>query len=274
MVATGGTVASGTGGGSGGSFSGTGNSPGAGGAAATGGMNPAGGAAGGQSGTGGRGMGGAASGTGGALGAGGASGNRKATMVVRGAGTATAGDMVMIGRIMAQGFGPVTVVSDAMVTAQSVVGSDLVVISSSAESGPLQAKLKDIAIPVLCIEDAEFRLMGMSTGGSHTANTTQLTIVPAGAALVGGATGMVTFTSKPGPLGWATGTSAATVVIGATMVGNASQAVIFGYPKGAQMPGGVAPARRAGFAIREALAAALNADGIKLFDAILAWVLQ
>jgi hypothetical protein len=195
-------------------------------------------------------------------------------MVVRGAGTATAGDMLMIGRIMAQGFGPVTVVSDAMVTAQSVVGSDLVVISSSAESGPLQAKLKDIAIPVLCVEDAEFKLMGMSTAGSHTANTTQLSIVPAGAALVGGATGMVTFTSKAGPLGWATGTSAATVVIGATMVGNASQAVIFGYPKGAQMPGGVAPARRAGFAIREALAAALNAEGIKLFDAILAWVLQ
>ncbi len=270
MTATGGTVAPGTGGGA---SLGTGGSPGVGGAPSTGGTSPVGGAGGSTSGTGGRGMGGA-SGTGGSPGAGGASGNRKATMVVRGAGTATAGDMVMIGRIVAQGFGPVTVVSDAMVTAQSVVGSDLVVISSSAESAPLQAKLKDIAIPVLCIEDAEFKLMGMSTGGSHTANTTQLSIVPAGAALVGAATGMVTFTSTPGELGWATGTSAATVVIGATMVGNAAQAVIFGYPKGAQMPGGAAPARRAGFAIRETLAAGLNAEGLKLFDAILAWVLQ
>jgi hypothetical protein len=58
------------------------------------------------------------------------------------------------------------------------------------------------------------------------------------------------------------------------MVGNPERVVIFGYEKGAQMVNMVAPARRAGFAIREDLAANLNPDGVRLFDAILAWVMK
>jgi hypothetical protein len=195
-------------------------------------------------------------------------------MVITSKGTPTPGDMVMIGRIMAHGFSTVTPVTDMAVTAASVAGADLVVISSSAESAPLQAKMKDVTMPVLVVEDAEFKLMGMSSSGNHDAGVSQVTIVPAGAALVGAATGMVTFASKPGDMGWAAGTNAATVVIGATMPGNAAHAAIFGYAKGAQMVGMVAPGKRAGFAIREALAAGLNADGLKLFDSILEWVLQ
>lgn len=198
------------------------------------------------------------------------SGNRKATMVVRGAGTATAGDEIMIGRIKAHGFAEVVVVSDAAVTAQSVTGSDLVVISSSAESGPLQAKLKDIPIPVLCVEDAEFTKMGMASAGDHTAGITQVVIV--GGPLVGTASGTLTISSKTGELGW--GTPAASAIKGATLPGDGNKLVVFGYEKGAQMTSLVAPARRAGFAIREQLAANLNADGIKLFDSILEWVSQ
>jgi hypothetical protein len=211
------------------------------------------------------GVGGAGGSAGGA-----SSGNRKATMVVRGAGTATAGDELMIGRIKAHGFAEVVVVSDAAVTAQSVTGSDLVVISSSAESGPLQAKLKDIPIPVLCVEDAEFTKMGMASAGDHTAGITQVVIV--GGPLVGTASGTLTISTKAGELGWAT--PAASAIKGATLPGDGNKLVVFGYEKGAQMTSLVAPARRAGFAIREQLAANLNADGIKLFDSILEWVSQ
>lgn len=213
--------------------------------------------------------------SGGAGGTGGASGgagnaNRKATMVVRAAGTATAGDEIMIGRIKAHGFAEVVVVSDGAVTAQSVVGSDLVVISSSAESGPLQDKLKDIPIPVLCVEDAEFTKMGMASAGDHVAGVSQVVIV--GGPLVGAASGTLTISTKPGDLGWAT--PAASAIKGATLPGNESRFVVFGYEKGAQMTSMAAPARRAGFAIREQLAANLNADGVKLFDSILEWVIQ
>lgn len=205
----------------------------------------------------------------GASGSGGG-GNRKATMVVRGQGTATAGDQIMIGRIKAHGFSEVMVVSDAAVTAQSVVGSDLVVISSSAESGPLQDKLKDIPIPVLCVEDAEFTKMGMASAGDHEAGVSEVVIV--GGPLVDAASGTLAISSKPGELGW--GTPAASAIKGATLPGNQARLVVFGYEKGAQMTSMAAPARRAGFAIREQLAANLNADGIKLFDSILEWVIQ
>lgn len=234
----------------------------AGGGGSTGGGAADGGSAGraGSSGVGG--AGGGAGGTG--------NGNRKATMVVRAAGTATAGDEIMIGRIKAHGFAEVVVVSDGAVTAQSVVGSDLVVISSSAESGPLQDKLKDIPIPVLCVEDAEFTKMGMASAGDHVAGVSQVVIV--GGPLVGTASGTLTISTKPGDLGWAT--PAASALKGATLPGNEGRLVVFGYEKGAQMTSMAAPARRAGFAIREQLAANLNADGIKLFDSILEWVIQ
>jgi hypothetical protein len=212
------------------------------------------------------GSGGAAGGSSGAV------GNLKGYIVITSKGTPTPGDMVMIGRMMANGFAQVTPITDALVTPQMVADGDLVVISSSAESAPLQAKLKDIAVPVLCIEDAEYTKMGMASMGNHDANISTVVIATAGSPLVGDETGTVTIASKPGDLGW--GTPAATALVGATMPGNTGHAAIFGYAKGAQMSGMVAPAKRAGFAIREALAAGLSADGIKLFDAILKWVTQ
>jgi hypothetical protein len=241
------------------------SSGGAGGGGDSAGNGGSGGSAGSATPSDGGGGGGAGGSTGGASG-----GHRKATMVVRGAGTATAGDEIMIGRIKAHGFAEVVVVSDAAVTAQSVTGSDLVVISSSAESGPLQAKLKDIPIPVLCVEDAEFTKMGMASAGDHTAGITQVVIV--GGPLVGTASGTLTISTKPGELGWAT--PAASAIKGATLPGDGNKLVVFGYEKGAQMTSLAAPAKRAGFAIREQLAANLNADGIKLFDSILEWVSQ
>jgi hypothetical protein len=219
--------------------------------------------------------GGSGAGAGGRTGgAGSGSGSLKGYIVITGTGTPTPGDLVMIGRIKAHGFQDLKSVTDLDVTPEMVAGADLVVISSSAESGPFKAKLKDVTLPVLVVEDAEFTLMGMATSGNHDAGVSQVTIVPAGAALVGTATGTPTFSSKPGDLGWGAGTNAATVVIGATMPGNPAHAAIFGYEKGAQMSGMVAPGKRAGFAIRETLAANLNADGLKLFDSILEWVLE
>jgi hypothetical protein len=251
----------------------TGGAPSSGGSAAEGGLSGGGLSGGGTSVTGGS-AGAMNGGQGGATAGGGKGGaaNLKGTMVVRGAGTATAGDTVMIDRMKAHGFSTITVVSDAAVTATSVAGSALVVISSSAESGPLQAKLKDITIPVLCVEDAEFKLMGMASSGGHDAGISQMVVSTAGSPLLGSLSGTVKIASQAGELGW--GTPAAAALKAATMPGDPSHVVVFGYEKGAQMATMVAPARRAGFAIREALAANLSADGIKAFDAILDWVMQ
>jgi len=216
-------------------------------------------------------------GGGGGTGAGGGTATRlKAIMVITGAGKPTAGDNVMLARMTARGI-QTTTVTDAAVTATSVAGMDLVVISSSAESGPLAAKLRDIAIPVLCIENGEFALMGMTPATLNTdygmiATQSQVQITMAGNPMVGTLTGTLTISSVAGDFGW--GVPAATALKGASLVGNPSRSVVFGYEKGAQMVSLPAPARRAAFAIRETLAANLTSDGTKLFDAVLNWVLM
>lgn len=208
--------------------------------------------------------------------AGGATHPLKAIMIITGAGKPTAGDNVMLGRMTARGI-QTTTMTDAAVTAAAVAGMDLVVISSSAESGPLAAKMRDVAIPVLCIENGEYALMGMTPATLNTdygmvAAQTQVQITTAGNPLVGTLTGTVTISSVAGDFGW--GIPAAAAIKGASLPGNPNRAVIFGYAKGDQMVSMAAPARRAAFAIRETLAANLTADGMKLFDAVLNWVLM
>jgi hypothetical protein len=188
----------------------------------------------------------------------------------------TAGDNVMASRLKAHGF-QVTFVSDKTVSAQTVAGADLVVISSSAESGNLGVRLKDIPIPIFCIENGQFPNQGMTPAGKGTGedsvfSQTAVAIIAPTSPLAGALTGNVTISSKPGELGW--GAPLATAMNVATVVGQANHSAIFGYAKGDQMVGMTAPARRAGFAIREDLAANLSPDGIKLFDSILTWVVQ
>jgi hypothetical protein len=198
----------------------------------------------------------------------------EATVVITVTGQPTPGDQVMIRRLTARGF-HVTPVTDAAVTAAAVAGMDLVVISSSAESGPLGTKIRDVAVPILCIENGAYptmRLAGLTLNTDYGAAAGQTQVVISGTApLTAGLTGTVTISNMPGDLGWAVPGPAA--VIGATIVGNPAHAAVFGYAQGAQMVGMVAPARRAGYAIREALAAALSGDGGKLFDAAVDWVL-
>lgn len=267
---TGGTAAGGAAGGAAGTAGAAGEVAGSGGTVAGGGVSS--GGAGGVS------SGGALGGSigGGTGGSAGAPGNLKSAMVVRTGGMPTAGDNVMIGLIRTRGF-TVSVFADNTVQAADVAAMNLVVISSSAESAPLGTRLRDVAVPMLCVENGQYRNQGMtgSTRGTHwdeTTGQTGVAIVPGAAELVGTLTGNVTISSVAGPLGW--GVPGPAALIGATVAGNANQAAVFGYAKGAQMVGMVAPARRAGFAIREALAANLNADGKKLFDSTLAWVLQ
>jgi hypothetical protein len=209
-------------------------------------------------------------------GAGGSAANRKAVIVGLPPALPTAGDTVMAGRLKALGFA-VTFASDKTVSATSVAGVDLIVISSSAESGNLGTRLRDVAIPIFCVENGQYPNQGMTPAGVGAGEDsvlaqTAVTVVAAASPLAAGLTGSVTISSKAGELGWGAPPAGATVA--ATVVGQTSHAAIFGFAKGDQMVGMTAPARRAGFAIREDLAANLSTDGIKLFDSIAAWVAQ
>jgi hypothetical protein len=199
----------------------------------------------------------------------------KITMVTNGAATPTPGDAVMANRLRRRGF-QVTFISDVAVTAADVVGQDLVLISSSAESGPLGIKLRDIGVPVVCAENGAFPTMGLTgttlaTDYGSTFNQTAVVIAADPPWTDVALTGSVTITSTPAELGWAV--PAAGAVVRATMADNPAHAAWFAYPTGSQMASMVAPARRVGFAIRETVAANLTADGLTLFDAAVTFAL-
>jgi hypothetical protein len=191
-------------------------------------------------------------------------------------GAMTPGDKVMSDRLKARGF-VVTLVSDAAVTTAQAAMFDLVVISSSAESAPLGTKVRDVTIPVVSIENGEYGPMRMTgttraTDWDQTMGQTSVRITMPAHPLAAGLSGLVTISSAPGELGWGVPGPAAVII--AEMADSPTHKVIFGYLAGAQMVGGTAPARRVGYAVREALAANLTADGLKLFDAAVTWALS
>ena len=112
----------------------------------------------------------------------------------------------MAGRLKALGFA-VTFASDKTVSATSVVGVDSIVISSSAESGNLGTRLRDVAIPIFCVENGQYPNQGMTPAGVGAGEDsvlaqTAVTIVAAASPLAAGLTGNVTISSKAGELGW------------------------------------------------------------------------
>lgn len=200
----------------------------------------------------------------------------KAILVTNGTPALSAGDTVMVDRLQSRGF-VVTFTTDVAATPEVVAGQDLIVISSSAESGPLGTKIRDVEIPVLCIENGAFPTMGLTgttlaTDYGSTFNQSAVTIADGAPSLAGGLSGTVTISATPAELGWAQ--PAESAVIAATMADGSSHAMLFGYPAGAVMPGLAAPARRVGFAIRETAAANLTADGLALFDAAVTYALS
>jgi hypothetical protein len=201
----------------------------------------------------------------------------KVVLVTNGAATPSPGDAVLIDRLRGRGF-EVSFASDVAVTAASVAGQDLVLVSSSAESGPLGTKLRDVTLPIVCLENGAFPTMGFAATGlavdyGSTFNQTTVEIV-AGAppALTASLTGSVTITAAPSELGWAV--PPASALVAATLAGEPTHAALFAYATGAEMVGLVAPARRVGFAIRETAAANLTADGLSLFDAAVTFALS
>ena len=111
----------------------------------------------------------------------------------------------------------------------------------------------------------------LATDYVSTFNQTMVATADQAPSLAGGLGGSVTISATPAELGWAR--PAASAVNAATMADDPMQAMLFGYPAGAAMPGLVAPARRVGFAIRETAAANLTDDGLALFDAAVTYAL-
>lgn len=155
-------------------------------------------------------------------------------------------------------------------------GKQLIITSSTINSGDVANKFRDLAVPVLNWEQAleDNYLMTLDTGNDHATltNQTQINIVKADHPLAGGlTTGVKTTTTQAQDYGW--GVPNTNAIIIATVVGAPTQAVIYGYDKGAILidSSTPAPARRVMFFTSNNGFAALTEDGLKLFDAAVTW---
>lgn len=279
--------------------SGAGGRPGAGGAVATGGMRPGSGGmpAGGGGGARMDGAPGEAAGTGGtSMGTGGAPSmppppppdagmeppppppppppERRALLVV-GAVALPASDQEILTRLRTKLT--VDVAAETAATSADAGGKAVIVITSTTSAAGVNTKFRDVATPVILLEPNLMAPMQMTadTAGARgsTGNTeTAIAIVDGAHRMAAGLSGTVRVYRAPAKLTW--GAPAAAAAIVATVVGNPTQAAIFAYPQGAMMVGASAPAKRAGFFIRENTVENLDENALRFIDAAVDWALE
>jgi glucose/arabinose dehydrogenase len=187
--------------------------------------------------------------------------------------TLNSGDAAVRARLEAGGFVPVLRTATAATTADAA-GKGLVVISSTLTSTDVNTKFRTVINPVLNWEANLSDDLGMTalTAGTDygtLASQTQVTIVNAAHPLAAGLSGTVAVTSSANTITW--GRPNANAVVVARPIGDNTRAVLFGYERGAAMPGLVAPGRRVGFFLENTTAAVATPQGIALLDAALRW---
>jgi glucose/arabinose dehydrogenase len=187
--------------------------------------------------------------------------------------TLGAGDAAVRARLQATGHTVVVRTATAATTADAA-GKALVLVSSTVASASVNAKFRTVVSPVVTWESAlldDFGMTGTVSGtdfGTLTGRT-QVDIVAAAHPLAAGLAGRVTVTSSAQTFSW--GRPNANAALVARPAADTTRAVIFGYERGAAMPGLVAPGRRVAFFLEDGTAAALTPAGGSLFDAAVRW---
>jgi hypothetical protein len=194
-------------------------------------------------------------------------------LLVAGSATLTAGDSAVRDRLQASGLtvivrsGPESTIADAS-------GKALVLVSSTVTSGNVGTKYRGVVNPVLIWESNLFDDLGMTGTVSGTdfgtlSSQTQVDVVAPAHPLAAGLSGLVDVTASGQVFSWGRPNGNAALV--ARPAGDATRAVIFGYEKGAAMPGRSAPGRRVAFFLEDTTASALTPAGGTLFDAAVRW---
>jgi glucose/arabinose dehydrogenase len=181
-------------------------------------------------------------------------------------------DTAIRNRLQASGH-TVVLRTDAGATTADAAGKALVLVSSNVISANVNTKFRTVVNPVLTWESALLDDLGMtSTSGTDfgtLSGQTQLDIVAPAHPLAAGLSGRVTVTSSAQTFSWGRPNGNAALV--ARPAGDTTRAVIFGYAKGAAMPGLAAPGRRVGFFLENGTASSLTTAGGSLFDAAVRW---
>lgn len=199
-------------------------------------------------------------------------GSAQALLVV-GSTALNSGDLAIKTRMEFLGY-TVTVKGAASSVSADAAGKNVVFISSTVNSGDVNSKFKDVAVPVIVCENAlldDMKMTGALSGNYGAAKTmNKITITNNAHPLAAGLpSGEVAVYASSDNLTW--GQPANSAIIIASVAGVPSQITIFAYESGAAMAGMNAPARRIGFFLHDFSASLLTADGAKLLDAALLW---
>jgi len=164
----------------------------------------------------------------------------------------------------------------------SAAGYDALIISSTVNSGDVRYKYEDATQGVMCWESAVFRQQAgefnMSVGGSASTGHTQIDIVDPSHPLAAGLSGTVTVTSAAELMMYGTGALGGGVDLVASTTTGGYPAISAADVGDALLGDGtpenpsVAPGRRVMFFLHDTTFANLTPDGLKLFDAAVAYV--
>jgi glucose/arabinose dehydrogenase len=181
-------------------------------------------------------------------------------------------DLAVVNHLRGLGY-TVTVQDDNLVQTGDAAGRQLVIISSSVTSSNVSYKFTSTAVPVITWEDALYDELRMTLDGAagHGIQSGQQVVDVAASQhpLTAGLAGPITASDPAATFSW--GAPTASAVQAATLAGDGSKAVIFGYETGAAMTTLNAPARRVGFATGTAN---FTGHGWSLFDAAVNWALE
>lgn len=193
------------------------------------------------------------------------------------AGISNASDLAIKARLESFGFAVRTIGATAAKPGDEA-GTVLVIASSTIASGDLADKMRFAAVPLITWEQAlqDNFLMTLDQDGvtrGSQAGQTEIDIINANHPLAAGLPRGVRTVSASTDFSWGTPGPSATVI--ATITSDPTRAVIYAYDKGATLVDGTtkAPEKRIYFLMTDNTYLALNADGIKLFDAAVSWAL-
>jgi hypothetical protein len=187
------------------------------------------------------------------------------------------GDIPVRDRLISLGH-TVTTVLDSSGTIADTVGKDLIIISSSIQSGDMAAyatsSLRTLALPIIDYESALYDELLMGASGTNPVTLTSLNITSPSHPLAAGLSGTTTVYSSPNTMSaGVTGTLGNDATVVATMT--TGEPGIFTYPAGGRLSDNttLVAARRIGFFLNETGVPSANADSFKLLDAAVAYAL-
>jgi hypothetical protein len=196
-------------------------------------------------------------------------GSQTVLFVVGDANSMGPSDIAIHNRLQNYGY-TVQVVNDELVVTGDATGKGLVLVSSTVGSANVTTKFWDVAVPVINWETALQDDFGFATSSGNAGSQTNLNITNPGHPLAAGLpAGVRTVATASGDFSWGEPGGSPTII---ARLNDGSHPCLYAYEAGAAMSSGAAPARRVHLFLQNDTFSSLNADGVKLFDAAVGWV--